>query len=178
MSLGVVPAMGLLLLAGCSQPAPDARQAGNLGTMVCVINQSSKVPTVNFTLRDTGTNGPVSTGGQACGEGTMGAGKNDVEGEILFPAPLKSMTLYGNNPWIGAPGAWIHQVGGNSCAGQEGMDVGQALAWDDGVVRYVVKRESDGQWKQFTITITDSQKPSADGLPANCPNSPGAAAAA
>lgn len=177
-SAGVVPAVGLVLLAGCARPAPDARQAGNLGTRVCVVNESSQVPTVTFTIRDTGTDGPLPKGSQACGEGTMGGGKNDVEGKIDFAPPLKSMTLWGNNPWIGAPGAAIRQAGGNSCAGYEGMSENAAVAWDDGVLRYVVKRLNDGQWKEFTITISDTQSPSADGQPAACKGGPGAAAAA
>jgi hypothetical protein len=173
-----LPLAAAVVLAGCSRPAADARQASNLGTQVCVVNDSSQTPNVTFTLRDTGTDGPVPRGSQACGEGTMGGGKNDVEGRITFAAPMKNMTLWGNNPWIGAPGAGIRQDGGNSCAGYEGMSENSAVSWDDGVLRYVVKRLNDGQWKEFTITITDTQKPSADGQPAACKGGPGAAAAA
>ena len=169
---------GLMLISACSAPAPEARQAWNLGTRVCVLNQSSQTPTVTFTQRDTGTDGPVAPGSQACGEGTMGGGKYDVQGRIDFSAPLKSMTLWGNNPWIGAPGAGVRQDGGNSCAGYEGMDVNEARTWDDGVLRYTVTRLSDGQWKEFTITITNTKQPSADGQPATCKGGPGAAAAA
>ena len=179
--IGALVALGLvaaLALAGCSRPAADSRQAGNLGTRVCVVNQSSQTPTVTFTLRDTGTDGPLARGAQACGEGTMGGGKNDVEGRIAFSAPLANMTLWGNNPWIGAPGAGVEQEGGKSCAGYEGMSENSAVAWDDGVLRYVVKRLNDGQWKEFTITIMNSQQPSADGKPATCKGGSGAAAAA
>lgn len=48
------------------------------------------------------------------------------------------------------------------------MDVNDVRVWDDGVLRFVVTRLADGQWKEFTIDLYDSQNPSPDGKPIDC----------
>jgi hypothetical protein len=65
-----------LALGGCSS---SNREAGVLGSRVCIVNESSRAATVVFTVRDTARGeGSVAPGYQACGEGTMSAPKFDA----------------------------------------------------------------------------------------------------
>lgn len=145
---------------------------GNLGTRVCVIRANADTPamTVDFTRKDSVRgNAKLGPGEQICGEGTFGTG-DDVLGKITFDS-LKSMDIWGNNPWIGAPGAGVDQTDGKPCAGYEGMSVNQTQVWDDGVLNFTIKRLPDGAWKEFTITVSPSTKPSADRTQAKCTSS-------
>ena len=48
------------------------------------------------------------------------------------------------------------------------MNVNDWNMWDDSVVNYTVARLSDDQWKEFTVTLTDSEKPSSDQRSKDC----------
>jgi len=155
-------------LAGC---ATDGRQAGNLGTRVCVINNSSQTPTITWQKMDTATlQGPLGQGAQACAEGTFFVG-DDVTGTIALNAPIATMSLNASNPWAGPPGAWLRQRIGTSTSGEcagGSMNVNDWNMWDDSVVSYTVARLNDDQWKEFTVTLTDSEKPSSDQRSKDC----------
>ena len=105
-------------------------------------------------------------GYQACGEGT-GAWENEVESTITLASPPMELTVWGTNPAIGFPGAKLF-INGRECVKVVGQE-GTKAVWDDGVLRYTVQRLADGQWKEFTVTLSDSEQPSASGLPARCP---------
>ncbi len=161
---GLIILVAGLALCGCSS---SNRDAGNLGTRVCIENQSSTSANVGFTKRDTGRGeGPLTAGSWACGEGTFFIG-DDVEGTITLASPLSEVEVTASNPWAGPPQTRIY-INGRWCAGG-GMNVGEKSVWDDGVLRYTVQRIADGQWKEFTVTLADSEQPSVNGLPAKCP---------
>ena len=160
---GLLALIAGLALGGCSS---SNREAGNLGTRVCIVNESSTAATVVFTKRDTGRGeGSLVPGTQACGEGTFFAG-NDVEGTITLASPVSDVKVTAYNPVLGAPDARLY-INGRWCVGGS-MNAGQESVWDDGVLLYTVQRIADGQWKEFTVTLADSEQPSASGLPAQC----------
>ena len=164
---GLLVLIAGLALCGCSS---SNREAGNLGTRVCIENQSSTAATVGFSKRDTGRGeGLLVVGTWACGEGTFFMG-NDVEGTITLASPLSEVKVTASNPWAGAPEARLY-INGRWCAGGS-MKVGEESVWDDGVLLYTVQRIADGQWKEFTVTLTESEQPSASGLPTQCVGGP------
>ena len=160
---GLLVLIAGLALGGCSS---SNRAAGNLGTKVCIDNESSRTATVVFTKRDTARGeGSVAPGHQACGEGTFFAG-DDVKGTITLASPLSELKVTASNLWFGAPEARLY-INERWCAGGS-MNPGQESVWDDGVLLYTVQRLADGQWKEFTVTLAESEKPSESGLPAQC----------
>lgn len=162
-SVGLLVLVAGLALGGCSS---SNREAGNLGTRVCIENKSSFSATVGFTKRDTGRGeGSLAAGSWACGEGTFFMG-NDVEGTIALASPLSEIKVTASNPWTGAPEARLY-IGGRWCVGGS-MNEGQESVWDDGVMLYTVQRLADGQWKEFTVTLAQSEQPNASGLPKQC----------
>lgn len=197
-ALGVTLAAAALVLAGCGNtvdraasavstqaalPADSGVDEGSpltswlLGTMVCIVNQSSADAEVTFTKFDTYRKvGKIARGDSTCGEGTFFTG-NDVAGRIALAAPHRSMTFWGNNEAFSSPGAGVGQQDGNRCIGGMWYSVGTSEVWDDGTLSFTVQRASDDKWKQFTITIEDSKKPSADGKPAVCVAGPDPAVA-
>ena len=163
-SVGLLVLVAGLALGGCSS---SNREAGNLGTRVCIENQSSRAASVVFTKRDSARGeGPLVAGYQACGEGTKSAGNNDVEGTITLSSPLSDVKVTANNPWFGRPESNLY-INGRWCG--NAMIDGEKSVWDDGVLRYTVQRLADGQWKEFTVTLAESEQPSASVLPAQCP---------
>lgn len=159
------------LLAGCGGAFREA--SGNLGTRVCIVNSSSQTPVVAFQRKDTADfEGALPPGGRACAEGTFFMG-NDVEGTLALASPVASMQVQGSNPWMGPPGTVVNQSDGVFCTGGISMDVGDYYTWDDTVVQYTVKRLPDDQWKEFTVTMQDTAKPSADRRSIKCPGGGG-----
>jgi hypothetical protein len=140
------------------------RQAGNLGTRVCIVNESTKTATVLFTKRDTARGeGPVAPGNQACGEGTFGTGQ-DVEASATMEFGSMKFDVQAANPVWWPPIAKVF-MNKEKCIVVQG-DQGTVVVYDDGLLRYTVQRLADGQWKEFTITFTESVQPS--GRLANC----------
>jgi hypothetical protein len=108
----------------------------------------------------------VAPGYQACGEGTFFAG-DDVKGTITLASPLIEMKVTAINPWTGPPQATVY-VNGWGCLDDQFWKDGDKDVWDDGVLLYTVQRLADGQWKEFTVTLAESEKPSESGLPTHC----------
>ena len=168
--------------APTSEPTEEpVGSGGNLGTRICIINESTRYrPFVTFSKKDSETGaGTVAYQEQACGEGTF-ASSTDVEGRISPDKALRTLNFYAKNPWIGKPSSAFAYADGpgfryDRCVSQEGFDVNEERIWDDGVIRYAVKRLPDNNWKQFTITVTDSQDPAANGIQRDCPRSGGGA---
>ena len=141
-----------------SAAADIDRQAGNLGTRVCIVNESTRTANVVFTKRDTARGeGSVAPGNQACGEGTFGWG-NDVEASATMEFGSTKFDVQAANPVLWPP---VVQVFMNKerCILVEGKE-GTGVVYDDGVLRYTVQRLADGQWKEFTVTFTESVQPS------------------
>lgn len=151
------------VLAGCARPdvrSATGDQAGNLGSQVCITNNSGSALNVAFTTFDSKRgDGALAPGGEACGEGTTFWGE-DVRGSITSP----SGTVYGfwaSNQWVGAPWFQVANVrtGGGICPG-EGWDVGdsdsmQTVSLDWSVTRQGDDSQPGGSWKNFSVVITD-----------------------
>ena len=164
--LGVITCGAPLLLAGCgSEPtaAEPSREAGNLGTRVCVVNNTTLDASVVFTKKDTAQDSAFPPGRQLCGEGTFAIGP-DVAGKIVWAAPSWTTAFSASNPWIGDPAAALSETigaGKERCLSQ-GFKVNESMTGDNGVVQVKVTRLADGQWKEFEIVFTPSANPSAD----------------
>lgn len=165
-------------VAPSSEPTDGpAGSSGNLGTRVCVINESTRYRLfVTFSKKDSETGaGTVAYGEQGCAEGTFGSG-GDVVGRISPDKELQTVTFGAGNPWIGKPYnslAYNSNNIGYRCTSKDGFDVNEERIWDDGVMRYLVKRLPDGTWKEFQIIVSDSQDPTGDGLQRDCPREGG-----
>ncbi len=154
-SAGLLVLLAGLALGGCSSPN---REAGKLGVRVCIVNESMSTATVLFTQRDTARGeGSVAPGNQACGEGTTAFG-NAVEASATMVSPPMNLGVQAINEVLSYPRATIN-VNGEGCTVAKGSE-GTGVVYDDGVLRYTVQRLADGQWKEFTITFTESVQPS------------------
>jgi hypothetical protein len=122
----VVVACGApLLLAACgSEPtaADPSREAGNLGTRVCLVNNDTGgdrlsdatgwvtlTGSVAFTTKDTAEEGAFPPGTRLCGEGTFGTG-DDVVAYVTWTAVSDCCSDYiwkssvsATNKWFGSP---------------------------------------------------------------------------
>lgn len=156
-----------ITLAACgSEPATSepSRQAGNLGTRVCVVNNTSIAATLAFSKKDTAQEGQLPAGGRLCGEGTFGVGR-DVIGTVSWAEPEWMTDFNASNPWVGSPEARISETFPNGkfmCLGQ-GYDVNESRVVDNGIVQAKVTRLPDDQWKEFEIIFSPSARPSPDG---------------
>ena len=139
-----------------------------VSTRVCVINESPRYrPLVTFDRKDTEIGaGTVAYLEQTCAEGTFSSGE-DVLGSISPDKALNTLTIHATNPWIGKPSSWlIHTRGApyKLCTEAGGFNVNEVRIRDDGVIRYVIQHLPDNRWKEFTITVSDSQDPASDGI--------------
>jgi len=105
---------GCLALAagasGCSSNDEGSRQAGNLGTRVCIINYWTDTVSVKFTKKDTDTGtGPLKPNNVFCAEGTK-ASYGDVEGILVFPEPARALYFVANNPRVRDTNVGISRV--------------------------------------------------------------------
>ena len=156
-------ALCAVALIGCARPEA-ARDAGNLGTRVCLTNQTNGPIEILFSRADTSTgSGQVTAGGQACAEGTVFRGF-DVAGSVTAASSAGStlsMEFFARNPWMGAPrfafysmqptlpnGDPIHYI----CT-QSGWDVGESHSMTDSGITIDATRLADDQWKEFAVVI-------------------------
>mgnify|MGYP006963601221 CR=1 FL=1 len=168
----------LLLMTACSSE-PEAtpatatqpsREAGNLGTRVCIVNNTSLEASVAFTKKDTAQEGSIPAGGRLCGEGTFGIG-NDVKGTVRWASPAWETGFYASNPWMGSPVAHVSEnttANKLRCAGK-GFDVNESITTDNGIVQLTITRLADDQWKEFDFIFSPSANPSPDGVPMTGP---------
>jgi hypothetical protein len=182
----VVMACGApLLLAACgSEPtaADPSREAGNLGTRVCLVNDTGQpnqgdtwlalTGSVAFTRKDTAEEGAFPPGTRLCGEGTFGTG-DDVVADLTWTVTYNPEDGWGGgnytwktsvsatNKWIGPPKAELKaprgsdDPGGYSCLSQ-GFNVNDSMTGDDGMLQMKVTRLADDQWKEFEVVFTVS----------------------
>jgi hypothetical protein len=165
--LAVFSALVLIVAgaSGCSSSDEGSRQAGNLGTRVCILNSWSEKVGVEYINKDTDTGtGPLGPSMQSCAEGT-GQMLGDVTGELTFPEPIPALGFSANNPWTGAPRFGLAEFNSNdpkrrdgttNCF-DEGFVVGDTRVYDNGTFRLSVKRLPDDQWKEFSVIIEPSQ---------------------
>ena len=187
LALAVVICGAPLLLAACgSEPtaADPSREAGNLGTRVCLVNDTgqpnqgdiwlSLTGSVAFTKSDTDQSGPFLPGTRLCGEGTFGTG-DDVAAvlswEVEYNPESKWMegdsgshtwesSVSATNKWFGPPKAKLQSGPGygqeyKSCL-EQGFNVNESMTGDDGMLQMKVTRLPDGQWKEFEVVFTVS----------------------
>ncbi len=161
---------------GYSSPAPG-EQAQTDGpamgirkaTTMCVENLSSVTPVVTFTTyEEQAGQGPMKYRARACATGYSGW-KRDIVGRLEVPTPNEQMMFWANNFPVGSPDAGLEQERYGECVNYVGYSVGDRRTWDDGILMYVMERESDGVNKVFRLTIRDSANGSADRKPAKCP---------
>jgi hypothetical protein len=152
-------------LSGCSSSEEEARQAGNLGTRICILNSWTEKVSVRYTKKDTDTGtGPLGPGMQSCAEGTM-VTYGDVEGILVFPEPARALFFSANNPLYLYPSFTLAQFGVNdpqpsepdTVCTENGFKVGDSVLWDNGTIRVSIKRLPDDQWKEFILIIEPSQ---------------------
>jgi hypothetical protein len=154
-------------VSGCSSSDEASRDAGNLGTRICILNSWTETVSVQYTKRDTDTGtGPLKPGMQSCAEGT--SIPYDVLGVMVFPAPTRALFFEATNPFFGAPWANISQAYvndppdptdqrlANGCI-VGNYEVGTTRLWDNGTMRISIKRLPDDQWKEFILIIEPSQ---------------------
>lgn len=158
----------ILLVACGSEPTADepSRQAGNLGTRVCLVNSTTLDATVAFTRKDTAEEGAFPPGTQLCGEGTFGTGA-DVMADVTWTieyGPDDSFvwktTVSATNPWIGEPSVELKEprLEGrppNSCLSNS-FKVNESITGDNNVLQMKVTRLADDQWKEFEVVFTPS----------------------
>ncbi len=98
----------------------------------------------------------MAPGNQACGEGTFGTGQ-DVEAVATMEFGSMKLDVQAANKVWWPPIVKVF-MNKEQCIVVQG-DVGAEWVYDDGVLRYTVQRLADGQWKEFTITFTESVQP-------------------
>ena len=150
--------------SGCSSSDDGSRQAGVLGSRVCILNSWTEKVGVVYRVKDTDTGtGPLGPSMQSCAEGT--GADTDVGGDLTFPAPIPALQFWAANYWTGAPNFGLDEYNSNdttlatkafNCF-YEGFVVGQTRVYDNGTIRISVKRLSDDQWKEFSVIIEPSQ---------------------
>ena len=137
-----------------------AKEAGNLGTRLCIRNLTDREASVSFTRRDTGDDGTLAKGGVRCGEGTFAVG-TDVEAAVTWDDPAAMLTITGRNPWMGAPSATLADRapdGSYRCQGRE-FTVGTSVSGDNGVFTVVLTRLPDDNWKEFALELRPPANP-------------------
>lgn len=171
-ALVITMGAAILALSACgsdetsasSSNAETSKEAGNLGTRVCVVNNTSVAASISFSKKDTAQEGAIPAGGRLCGEGTFGVGR-DVIGTVTWSEPAWQTEFSASNPWIGNPEARISETFPNGklmCVGQ-GYDVNESRSADNGIVQATVTRLPDDHWKEFEIIFSPSSEPSPTG---------------
>lgn len=166
LAAGVVLVLGAGSLAGCSlnnARSAESDQFGNLGSQVCIKNDSSATFNVAFTTFDTKRgDGSLAPGSEACGEGTTFWGE-DVRGSITEPVSNTALGFFASNQWAGTPWFQIALTSDAFRAGicpGEGWSVGDSDTMKTNTLTFTVTRQGDdsrpgGKWKNFDIQITD-----------------------
>lgn len=147
--------------SGCSSSDEPSREAGHLGTRICILNSWTEKVFVQWTKKDTDTGtGPVVPGMQVCAEGTF-ADITDVGGDLEFPASFGSNpwpVRFGvNNPVFGPPFFMVGGAAPNFKCLDDVYYVGDKRVYDDGTLRTSVERLPDDGWKEWILIIEPSQ---------------------
>jgi len=206
--IAAIALMGSVLLAGCTSGGPTAGDREAEGTdeqsasapageepakgpifkdsRVCIVNASSKTPSITFRKSDKhDQDGPLAPGAQACAEGGFYSAP-DVKGTVAFNSSEKDFFAYSGS---GAEYASLwevtdpdHHLYSYICAssgyGAPGAGYAPGAAWDDGILRYTWAQLPDSKsFIEWTLTLSDTQDPVDTGRHRQCPaatNSPSA----
>ena len=167
LALAVMMPMALSACSSGSADVAPSREAGNLGTRICLVNNTNLQASVKFLLKDTSEDGEFPPGARRCGEGTS-ALSEDVTGYVQFRDPYWKLSFAASNPWVGSPKVKLSEKsfanGDYRCVSQ-GFNVNESLSTDNGVAKSILTRLPDGQWKEFELVFRASENPSADGMP-------------
>ena len=139
-----------------------------LPTRVCVTNNSSLAATLNFTVfKKSDGDKTLARGESGCGQGQQLPG-NDIEVQVRLPI-RHSYRVDGNKPLAGPPVGRLSQLYNYYCTPDESLDRNTTRVWDDGVVKFTLKRgpDSNDVWNIDAI-LEDSTNPSADGKQTRC----------
>ena len=160
------------------EPAPDETETEpeptgglppvGLPTRVCVTNNSSLAATLNFTVfKKSDGDKTLARGESGCGQGQQLPG-NDIEVQVRLPI-RHSYRVDGNKPLAGPPVGRLSQLYNYYCTPDESLDRNTTRVWDDGVVKFTLKRgpDSNDVWNIDAI-LEDSTNPSADGKQTRC----------
>ncbi|CAB4930606.1 unannotated protein [freshwater metagenome] len=169
-----------LLTSSSSSPSlqasdvPRASSGSNLGSRICVENRSTLSFNGGFEEFDSAdADGAMPPGAAICAEGTRLVGA-DVTGSLVFSDKSRGYIVRHDynvvNPWIGKPYITFFQdnnsydplkkiVVGFKCLPDTGMAEGESRRWDNGILAFTVRRQSDTGWKEFRLEVTDSTDP-------------------
>ena len=157
-------------VSGCSSTEAGPRQAGFLGTRICIENNFADEVNVTYTRMDPDASrkdpsyyeGDMPKDTETCAE-EVGSyfDPMTVAGNLVIPGQPLPFGFKGSNDPIAAPGAWLTQRrdGGKYYCIKPGLgfDVGETRLWDNGTVRISITRQNDDQYKEFIIRIESSQ---------------------
>ncbi len=150
-------------LAAGEEEAP-ATSGGNLGSRLCVTNQTGGNLDITFDKADTSSGGVITPGQSACGEGTSFMG-NDVVGNIKFFEGTNQMSFWATNPWAGSPRARLTTNGpgwstdcslGDSDATSGENKADRCFVNSQGAIaahQMELWRHGDTNWKEFEVII-------------------------
>ena len=141
-----------------------ATSGGNLGSRLCVTNETGGNLDVTFEKADSSSGGVITPGQSACGEGTSFMG-NDVAGNIKFFEGTNPMSFWATNPWAGSPRARLSTNGpgwstdcsvGDSDATSGENKADRCFVNSQGAVaahQMELWRHGDTNWKEFEVII-------------------------
>lgn len=139
-----------------------------LPTRVCITNNSSLAATLNFTIfKKSDGDKTLARGESGCGQGQQLPG-NDIEVQVRLPI-RHSYRVDGNKPLAGPPVGRLSQLYNYYCTPDQGIEKNTTRVWDDGVVKFTLKRgpDSNDVWN-IDAVLEDSTNPSADGKQTRC----------
>lgn len=139
-----------------------------LPTRVCITNNSSLTATLNFTVfKKSDGDKTLARGESGCGQGQQLPG-NDIEVQVRLPI-RHSYRVDGNKPLAGPPVGRLSQLYNYYCTPDQGIEKNTTRVWDDGVVKFTLKRgpDSNDVWN-IDAVLEDSTNPSADGKQTRC----------
>ena len=144
-------------------------------TRVCIINNSAQMPTITFTKFDRhDKDGALAPGERTCVEGYFVSGW-DVAADITYPEGKGNKKIVARNPMVGSAEAYLLEYLAiddyrNECAqgGPTAAFPKPGRSWDDGVVQYTWAKPADTEFKEWTLTLVDTQDPTT-GDPRTCP---------
>lgn len=138
------------------------------GVHLCVVNESSTTPYVELFGTGTGSSdaGNIARGDRLCVRGEALIGR-DAEGTISVGDASPAMHLKASRPalWL----SWVELIQPNfgRCS-YNSYFVNGGSSYEDGLLRYTIKRLKDTNSTEFVITLSDPKKRSTDGQPVKC----------
>ena len=174
---------GLGLLTACGSEgaqsesftqAPSAspsRQAGNLGTRVCINNSTGREITIDITKADTG-NGQTSmaNNSRACAEGTFAFSNIEVSG-VIDKDGETPLLFEANNPALEPPTFGIRNDSYCLKGPTPNFEVNKSKDITTPTLKMQITRKPDGQWKNFEVYLTNGDGTSIQHTQRECVNS-------